>query len=109
VYVGAVVIVASVVALAQKSASATTRTTGVPARTTRRWLRWWRGPFVATTVFVELAGRLVPAVDRRWLPASILERLSADASARVERMLAWLAPITTTSTVDGSRLLRGLV
>ena len=109
VYVGAIVIVASVVALAQKSASAMTRSTGVPARTTRRWLRWWRGPFVATPVFVELAGRLVPAVDRRYLPTSILDRLSADASARVQRMLGWLAPITTTSTVDGSRLLRGLV
>jgi hypothetical protein len=103
------VIVASVVALAQKSASATTRTTGVPARTTRRWLWWWRGPFVATAVFVELAGRLVPAVDRHWLPTSILERLSTDASARVQRMLGWLAPLTTTAPVDGSRLLRGLV
>jgi hypothetical protein len=109
VYVGAIVIVASVVALAQKSASATTRTTGVPARTTRRWLRWWRGPFVATAVFVELAGRLVPAVDRRSLPTSILERLSADAATRVQRMLGWLAPLTTTATVDGSRLLRDLV
>jgi hypothetical protein len=43
------------------------------------------------------------------LPTSILERLSADASARVQRMLGWLAPLTTTAPVDGSRLLRGLV
>jgi hypothetical protein len=76
VYVGAVMILASVVALAQTAASGARRVTGVPARTTRRWLQWWRGPFVTTPVFVELSGRLVPAVDRRSLPTSILERLS---------------------------------
>ena len=103
VYVGAIVIVASVVALVQAIASAATRATGVPARTTRRWLRWWRGPFV------EISGRLVPAVERRSLPTSILERLLGPASARVQNLLAWLAPITTTTTVDGSRLVRGLV
>src|SRR5271170_1170305 len=70
VYVGALVIVASVVALAQTIASAARRATGVPARTTRRWLRWWRGPFVTTPVFVEICGRLVPAVERRSVPAS---------------------------------------
>jgi hypothetical protein len=109
VYAGAVVIVASVVGLAHKSARATTRATAVPARTTRRWLRWWRGPFVITAVFVELAARLVPAVDRLRLPTSILERLAVGASDRVQRMLGWLAPITTTTAVDGSRWLRGLV
>jgi hypothetical protein len=109
VYVGAIVIVASVVALVQAIASAATRATGVPARTTRRWLRWWRGPFVTTPVFVEISGRLVPAVERRSLPTSILERLLGPASARVQSLLGWLAPITTTTTVDGSRFVRGLV
>jgi hypothetical protein len=109
VYVGAIVIVASVVALVQAIASAATRATGVPARTTRRWLRWWRGPFVETPVFVEISGRLVPAVERRSLPTSILERLLGPATARVQSLLAWLAPITTTTTVDGSRFVRGLV
>jgi hypothetical protein len=109
VYVGAIVIVASVVALVQAIASAATRATGVPARTTRRWLRWWRGPFVTTPVFVEISGRLVPAVERRSLPTSILERLLGPATARVQSLLGWLAPITTTTTVDGSRFVRGLV
>jgi hypothetical protein len=45
--------------LAQATAIAK-RTTGVPTRTTRRWQRWWRGPFVATPVFVEITRRLVP-------------------------------------------------
>jgi hypothetical protein len=64
---------------------------------------------VITAVFVELAARLVPAVDRLRLPTSILERLAVGASDRVQRMLGWLAPITTTTAVDGSRWLRGLV
>ena len=108
IYVGAIVIIASVVALAQATTIAK-RTTGVPTRTTRRWQRWWRGPFVATPVFVEMTGRLVPAVERRTLPSSVLERLGGSTSARVRRLLGWLAPLTTATTLDGSRLLRGLV
>ncbi len=49
VYIGAVVIVASVAALAAASAQ---RVTGVPARTLRRWIRWWRGPFTTSAPFV---------------------------------------------------------
>jgi len=49
VYVGAVVIVASIVAVMERVASAARRSTGIAARTTRRWLRWWRGPFTATS------------------------------------------------------------
>ena len=68
VYVGAVVVVASAIALTTIAASAAVRATGVPARTTRRWLRWWRGPFTASAPFVELSARLVPAPERRRLP-----------------------------------------
>ena len=45
VYVAAVVIVASVVALAAATASAVRRVTGIAPRTARRWLQQWRGPF----------------------------------------------------------------
>lgn len=109
VYVGAVVIIASVVALAAATASAARRATGLASRTLRRWLRWWRGPFVATPVFVAIAARLVPAVDRLHLPASILERLVGNEHVRMQRMLGWLAPLTTSSVEDGSRFVRGLV
>jgi len=47
VYVGAAVIAASVLALAIATASGARRATGIPARTVRRWLRWWRGPFTS--------------------------------------------------------------
>jgi hypothetical protein len=106
VYAGAVVIFASAVAVAVVSAGVIVRVTGVPARTTRRWLRWWRGPFVASAPFVDLSARLVPAPARRALPTSLLDRLGSDGAVSVAKLLAWLAPLTTTSGADGSRWLR---
>lgn len=105
IYAGAVVIVASVIALAAISAAAMRRATGVPPRTLRRWLRWWRGPFTTTTAFVEISGRLSPAVDTRELPLSVLERLRGEPRVRVERLLGLIAPLTTTLP-DGSRFVR---
>lgn len=109
VYVGAVVIVASAIALTTIAASALVRATGVPARTTRRWQRWWRGPFTTSTPFVDLSARLVPAPERLQLPVSLLHRLSTDRALAVAKLLAWLAPITTASSPDGSRWLRAAV
>lgn len=107
VFPGAVVIVASAVALAVASAGSVVRATGVPARTTRRWLQWWRGPFVASAPFVDLAARLIPAPDRRALPTSLLDRLASELAPAVAKLLGWLAPLTTTSSPDGSRWVRG--
>ena len=106
VYVGVVVIVASAIALMTMGAGAIVRATGVPARTMRRWLRWWQGPFTTSAPFVELSARLVPAPERRRLPLSILDRLAVDGSGGVVKLLAWLTPITTASNPDGSRWLR---
>jgi hypothetical protein len=107
VYVGAVVVVASVVALAVATAGAAVRSTGVPARTTRRWLQWWRGSFTTSVSFVEISARLVPAPERRSLPTSLLQRLASDPAEGVGKLLTWLAPITTASWPDGSGLVRG--
>jgi hypothetical protein len=108
VYVGAAVIAASIITLARSTAAAAQRDTGISARTTRRWLRWWRGGFVRTAEFVNIAARIV-GIDRKRLPASILEHIAGPAEMAVERLLGWLAPLTTTSTPDGSRFVRGLV
>lgn len=105
VYVGVVVIVASVVALALATANAVREATGVPPRTARRWLRWWREPFVQSPVFTEMSGRIV-GLDRRRLPTSILDSLSGTPSRRVDLVLAWIAPLTT-SLPGGSRFVRG--
>ncbi len=96
--VAAVATVASVAALAATAAASAQRVTGVPARTLRRWLRWWRGPFTTSAPFVELSARLVPSLSRSALPTSILQRLGGEPAVRIQRLLAWLAPITTASS-----------
>jgi hypothetical protein len=106
VYLGAVVIVASMVALALRAAKETQRRTGVPSRTTSRWLGWWQGAFVGTEVFVTICARLV-GVDVGRVPASIVDRLASTGTERVRRMLEWLSPLTTGSVPDGARFLRG--
>jgi len=102
VYVGAVVIVAAAVALTAITLGAAIRATGVPAVTTRRWSRWWRGPFTKTRPFVELSARIVPGPEPRRLPISLLERLAGDRSAAVAELLSWLAPLTTTRSYGSS-------
>ena len=106
VYVGAVVILAAAVALTTMATSAAVRATGVPSRTLRRWLRWWRGPWATSRPFVELSARMIPPPERRWLPVSLLERFGADRPAAVFKLLSWLAPITTTSGPLDSGFLR---
>ena len=108
VYVGAVVIVASVVALTARTASAIRRATGISPRTARRWLRWWRGPFLETRVFAALSARFVPAVSRDELPASVLARMPDPVDTKLACLLGWLAPLTTASVRDGARFVRGL-
>ena len=108
VYLGAVVIVASVVALALRAASEIRRRTGVPARTTRRWLGWWQGPFLDTETFVTLCARLI-GVEVGRVPESIVGQLGGTWTERVRSMLGWLSPLTTGSVPDGARFSRGTV
>jgi hypothetical protein len=109
VYLGAVVVLASAIAIAVLTGSAEHHATGVPPRTLRRWARWWRDSFPATAVFASLSARLVPAVQGKRLPASLLERIPGTTAVRVRWLLDWLAPLTTASTPDGARFVRGLV
>jgi hypothetical protein len=106
VYLGAVVVVASLFARVLASAAEIRRVTGVPARTTRRWLGWWCGPFVSTDVFVAVCAQLI-GVAVEELPASIVLRLAGSPTEQVRAMLALLAPVTTGSVRDGARFLRG--
>lgn len=108
VYLGAVVLVASLFALALATASAASRAAGVPARTVRRWLRWWQGPFVETDVFVEIRAHLVPPPRAADLPHSLVSRMmDLDMASRIASVLRLLAPLTTTSVTGGARFVRG--
>lgn len=105
VYLGVVVIVASLVAQWLGTAEASRPVTGVPARTTRRWVGWWRGPFVETEVFLAVRARLV-GVAIGELPASIVAKLPGTWPQRMRAMLELLAPLTTGSLPAGSLFLR---
>jgi hypothetical protein len=107
VYLGVAVIVASIVAQALATAAEIQRATEVPGRTVRRWLGWWRGPFLSTEVFVAIRARWVGvAVDQ--IPESIVARLEAAPQEQVRILLELLAPLTTSSVRDGSRYLRAV-
>lgn len=108
VYVGAVVIVTAAIAFTAITVRAAIEATGVPAVTTRRWSRWWRGPFTMTRPFIELSARMVPGPDPRRLPIALLERLAGDPAEAVVELLTWLAPLTTTRTY-GSHWVRAAV
>jgi hypothetical protein len=93
VYLSVVVIVASLAAQALATAGELRRATGVAARTARRWLAWWQGPFIRTEVFVAVQARLV-GVEVSALPASIVERLGVERVEQVRTMLELLKPLT---------------
>ena len=101
VYLGVVVIVASLIAQWLGTAETSRRVTGVPARTTRRWVGWWCGPFVETEVFLAVRARLVGLAIGE-LPASIVAKLPGPWSQRVRAVLEFLAPLTTGSLPAGS-------
>ena len=105
VYLGAVVLVASMLAQALGTEGSIRQVTGVPARTTKRWLGWWQGPFLSTAVLVAVQARLV-GVDTKELPASIVAKLPGTWQQRVRVVLEFLAPLTTGSLPAGSPFLR---
>jgi hypothetical protein len=107
VYLGVVVIVASLTAQAIGTAWEIRRRTGVPARTARRWLLWWRGAFLDTAVFVALRARLI-GVSGSELPESVVGRLPGSPAQQMFGMLELLAPLTTGSVGEGSRFVRDM-
>jgi hypothetical protein len=106
VYLGAVVIVASIVAQTLATAKAIGKATGVPERTVRRWREWWLGPFLATEVWTAMRARIL-FISVKEVPASVTGRLVGTPPERVQRLLEWLGPITTGTGV-GSRAVRDI-
>lgn len=109
VYLEGCVIVASVVGAALGRAKARTIrvATGVPARTVARWRAWWWTGFLATHVFAEMSARFVGLTGP--LPGGVLERMTVPVTERLEVLSRWLAPITTKTVPEGSRLVRAPV
>ena len=110
VYLEAVVLLASALAMALETLRAASEVTGVPPRTLRRWRGWWTEAFPRSAVWTELRARFVPPPPAESeLPWSLLERAQAvhAAPAAISDVLLltarWLAPVTTQSVSDGSR------
>jgi len=100
VYVGGIVLLASVVALWARRAGLLRRMAGVPARTARRWLSWWQTGFPSTSLFVEAQARAAGRLEVDALPRSLLELLAAQSKEEgLRRALLWLSPLTTKSVL----------
>jgi hypothetical protein len=109
VYVGAAIVVACVLARLSATAAAAQRASGIPARTVRRWSRWWRDDYGGSRHFEQARSRLIPPVEPSELPGGLWERFTAhagDALIGLGRLLGFVAPVTTASVPDGSRFVR---
>jgi hypothetical protein len=70
---------------------------GVSRRTVMRWRKWWCEELIATPFWRAAASHLMPPVEARELPASLLERFAGAARDRLIAALRFIAPITTES------------
>jgi hypothetical protein len=70
---------------------------GVPARTVRRWLEWWQVVFALSAFWTEAKAFFATPVEVASLPASLLARFEGDRPQALEKLLRFVAPITTTS------------
>lgn len=73
VYVGALVVLASAIALLRASVREAAKVSGVPVRTLVRWRAWWANDFATSLAWAELrASFAAPAPDDSTLPLSML-------------------------------------
>jgi hypothetical protein len=119
VYLEVVVLLASMLAAVATALTHVVRSSGVPRRTLRRWGAWWTTTFPASPTWAELRAQFEPPTPAEArLPASLLDRLrstrcsdreaASSGEVVVTHAARLLAPITTTSVVDGARFLRGI-
>jgi len=70
---------------------------GVSRRTVERWREWWLKDFVQSSFWKSACGRLVPPVDKRTLPLSLLEAFRKPTDEeRTVALLRFILPLTTT-------------
>lgn len=68
----------------------------VPARTLKRWRRWWREDFPRIPFWHSVRDRFMPPLVIEHLPHSLLERFAAEAMAdQLMHSLRFIAPLTT--------------
>ena len=99
VYLGAVVIVASMAGRAALGMGRrlTRPIEGVPARTVRRWLAWWQTVFALGAFWLEARALFATPVAIAELPGSLLARFGGAGSGALATLLRFIAPVTTES------------
>jgi hypothetical protein len=99
VYFAVLVVVASIVGRGTDlvGRSRPRHVEGVPVRTVRRWLEWWRIGFARSAFWSEAKGFFAVPVEETELPNSLLERLGEPNTTTLTRLLVFVSPITTTS------------
>jgi len=111
VYLSVVMVVASIHAAAQAEARAEAlrAATGVPARTLRRWVTWWRTVFAVGAFYRGARADLASPIDAADLPGSLLARFTLPTmTKRLRALLLWLSPMTTASCPDGACFVRAV-
>lgn len=92
---GAVLIACVLMPLLEQSAAVARQSTGIAARTLRRWHAWWQSVFVASALFTELRAH-VPDVDVTALPSALIDSFDgATPRTRLEQTMRFLTPLTT--------------
>jgi hypothetical protein len=97
VYLGAVVVLVSAMmgGITEKRADQIRELVGASVRTLRRWRKWWREVFVATSFWKASRSRFASPVDASRMPASLLERFCGRSLRnRLVALLEFLSPIT---------------
>jgi len=103
VYLGAVVVIASAVALLQTGLREASKASGVPVRTLARWGAWWTNDFACSLTWSELRARFAsPTPNESTLPLSLLDRVHSmqgrdpPLAKTMTAMARHLAAVTTT-------------
>lgn len=93
IYLGVVVVLATAMqhGLTQTRLRRLREAVGVSRRTVARWRLWWLASFTATPFWRARSAELMPPIDTRRLPASLLERFAGDARAQLVGILRFLA------------------
>jgi hypothetical protein len=96
VYVSVVVIVAAAMmhGLKPHRIERLRQLAGLEAKTLERWRAWWLETFVASRFWKGAKGRIMPAVDEKLMPLSLVKAFGAQRREGMVKLLEFLAPIT---------------
>jgi hypothetical protein len=99
VYVSVVVILVAAMrqGLSGKRVARLGEALGVEGRTLARWRRWWTETFAQSAFWRGVRGRLPGLVAAERLPLGLVEAFRAGRRDGLEKLLRFLAPITTDS------------